>query len=167
MTHRSFVFVLIAASLLAVGSFAVACGGDDEPLSIQEYFARFDRLGEQLNVSLQEADAANDGEDALTVIQENLANSRALYASFADGVSDLEPPDEIKSQHEELVGAIRAFGEVLNEYSDEVSAVDSMEELQALATDEELNAAAVRSEQACLVLEQFAADNRVETDLNC
>ena len=167
MNLRSFAFVLIAVSLLAFGSFAAACGDNDEARSIEEYFERLDELGAQFEAGLQEVDAPTDGEVSLNVIQKNLANTLVLYASFVDGVSDLAPPDEFKGQHDELVGAMRAFDVACSEYADDISNVVSLEELQALATDEELAAAGARSEQACLVMEQLAADNDVEVDLNC
>ena len=99
--------------------------------------------------------------------QENLANTVALLASFADGVADLEPPGEIKNQHEELLGAMRAFSRALNTYADDISNVASMEQLQAFATSEDLEAAGSRSAQACLAMEQIAADAGVEIDLRC
>ncbi len=169
MTLRSLAFVLIAVSLLAVGSFAAACGGDDEALSTQQYFARLDDLEAQFEAGLQEAgtDVPTDNEDALTVIQETLANTLTLYASFADSVSDLKPPEGIRSQHEELEEAMRAFGDVLTEYSGEISNVASMEELQALASNEALEAAGTRAEEACLALQQIAANAGIELDLNC
>ena len=167
MTLRWFAFVLTAVSLLAVGSFAAACGGDDEALSIEEYFERFDALSAQFQADLLEMEEANAGEEGLNAIQANFANTVGLFATFAGGVSNLEPPDEIKSQHEEVVEALRAYADALGEYSDEVSNLDSIEELQALAVDEELVAAGARAGQACLVLEQLAADNGTEIALNC
>ena len=170
MTLRSFTFVLVAISLLIVGSLAVACGGADETLTFEEYFARFDELGDQFEAGLQEAgtDVPTDNEDdALSVIRENLVSPVALYAIFVRGVSELKPPDGITSEHEELEEAMRAFGDVLTEYSGEISNVASMEELQALASNEALEAAGTRAEEACLALQQIAANAGIELDLNC
>ena len=168
MTLRSFTFVLVALSLLAVGSLATACGGD-EALTFEEYYTRFDELGDQFDAGLEAAEAANKGDDALKAIQENLANTVALYASFADSVADLKPPDGTKSEHEELVEAMRAFDVALNAYSDDISNVTSIEELEAIATGEgeELGAIMTRAEEACLALEQIAANAGIMLDLNC
>lgn len=168
MTLRSFAFVLIAVSLLALGSFAAGCGGDDEALSIEEYFGRLDALNAQFEADLQEVDTENAEEEDLKLIQANFANTVALLATFAGGVSDLEPPNEIKSQHKEVAEALRAYADALGgDYLDQVSNLDSIEELQALAVDEELVAAGARAGEACLVLEQLAADNGIEVNLNC
>ncbi len=167
MKLRSLAFVLTAVSLIAVGSFAAACGGDEEATPIEKYFARLDELGAQYEANLQTPEAASEEEDALKVFQENLADSLALFSKFANGVSDLEPPDEIKSQHEELTEAMRALANTWNEYSDEVSNVVSLEELEALVTGGELDTAGARYEQACLVMEQLATDNGVAINLNC
>ena len=164
MTPRSFAFVLIAVLLLAVGSFAAACGGDDKALSIEEYFERFEALVAQFEEDLG---AANAEEEDLNVIQADLANTVALLATFAGGVSDLEPPDEIKSQHEEVAEAQHAYADALGDYSDQVSNLGSFEEFGTLVVAEELVAAVARSGEACLVLEQLADDNDIEVDLNC
>ncbi len=168
MTLRSFAFVLIAALLLALASFAAACGSDDEALSIEEYFGRLDALNARFEADLQEVDTENAEEEDLKLIQANFANTVAVLATFAGGVSDLEPPDEIKSQHEEVAEALRAYADALGgDYFDQVSNLDSIEELQALAVDEELVAAGARVGEACLVLEQLAADNGIQIDFNC
>ena len=176
MKARFLPLALIAAVLLAFGAVAAACGDDGgETLTIEEYFARLAEIDDEteeeeaaLDAQLEEELAGiTDEEEALEVIQDIFPAQLDNFADFVDDLADLDPPDDIRDDHDDTVDAMRDFVAVFRELVDELDEVESIGEMDALFEGEDFAQAEQRATEACLRVEQLAADNGITVDFNC
>jgi len=171
MKPHLFVLLVIAALLLALGSIAAACGGDDE-LTLEEYFQRIDALFNEADERFQPLVEALDQEFYSEA--EQIEATRAFFNAdipilrdFVDGLDDLDPPTEVEGPHEEAVAGGRELVEFLQGFTDRFADVESTSELEEILDDTELEAASDRFDDACLALQDIADANGIAVDLEC
>ena len=133
---------------------STACGDDDEErLSEEEYFAELTELD-------QDSDERGEelfGDEEPTA-QEYADVVREAAQTYEEALNDLNPPEELQEEHDDLVAAIKAFGDALEgvefdegapaqelfeseDFADEFAAVDApFCALQVIADDKGIGA---------------------------
>lgn len=172
---RTIAALLVA---LAAGAAAVACGGDGGGMDAQTYLEALDDRLSQADDESEEL--FNDPEfvrvasgtgplsnEDREIARNALESVAATFDSFLADVEDLDPPEELQEEHDELVAAYR---ELDQQFSDIVlSQVDDAETIDDInqAFDELTTAAGERTSAACLAMQAEAEVNDVDVDLNC
>jgi plastocyanin len=151
-TRLLLVFPLLFALMLALA----ACGGDDA-LSDEEYFRRMDEIDKDLD---EQFETVCEGED---ISARQCATDFAAAASNAEDLyNDVNPPDDAKDEHEELVDSIAEFRTNLENAADDFSEddpVDVLFESEALDT--------TRVEAAFCAVQALADEKQIEADVGC
>ncbi len=164
MTRPALALSLGAALLLALATIAATCGASNQELTLEEYFLRFeeigDRTGEQLAALLAKLEVEPETEDErLAIFQDWFAASLQVQRDFLDDLEDINPPPEVEDAHQELLNARAAL---MDTFADLFGDLESPSELEAVflaAPDGELVAAQERNFEACSSLQQIADAN--------
>jgi hypothetical protein len=178
MNTRLIPLALTVALLLSLGVVA-GCGDDNGDgnggaLTLAEYFEKLDELDETFAAESDAIEAEMD--EALTDLEDEDEIIDLFSQSFRDQLDnmedfmgelgDLEPPAEVEEVHDEAVAAFQESTELLNGFIDDLGDAESISDFEAL-DDAALEAASERRTQACLDVEQSAADNGIDLDLSC
>ena len=158
-----------AAALIGVAVFGGwACSDDSgEALSLEEYFQKLD---EAENTFTESGDALFEGtseEPTSEELEELLGEFTDVIKAFVSDLEALEPPEEAQEAHD---AAVAAGNTASDAYDDLVEAAGDAESAEALfnsAEGEAANAAVEAFSEVCFDLQQVAADNSIEVDLNC
>ena len=172
-SYRRILFVSLSLTvlLLAVGTLAGACDGDDG-LTLEEYFQQVETLDEELDERVEALEFteefASEEEDTLA-FQGYFAAGVPILAEFVDALDDLDPPAEIEDAHEEVVDSGRDFVTEYEELVNELLAdAGPSSALSLRAFDNpEYEAASDRFLHACFALQDIADANGIEVDLTC
>lgn len=174
---------LIAVAILSLGAVASACGGGDDggngggggpELTLEDYFQQLGEIDDTFSAEADAIETASGGtaasledeEATLNLLADDLGKQLDLVDAFISDVADLNPPAEAQEAHDEAVAAFRELAGLLENVIDEVGNAESMADLEAI-DDTELTAADERVTEACLAVEQIAADNDIDVDLDC
>ena len=172
MKLRLLPLALIALLLLAFGSSAVACGEDS--LTLEEYFQQLEALtatAEERGAEFQDAfdaqvDAVTSEEEWLAVLEDAFTKSQLIFTTFADGLTDLNPPAVVEELHNEFVDEsaelAASLEEVLNEFGDQDFAADLN-----LFEESSLSQAGDRFDKTCAALQALADKSEIDVDLDC
>ena len=166
MKLRLFLRLSVAILLLTFGTVLAACGGDDDELTLEEYFQRFQAIGDDADERLEALHKDGDNEFAseeeeLQAYRDFVDAGAQIQRDFVDALDDIEPPPEVEDPHNQLVDALP---ELLDLLQDLVAAVESVFELQE-PPDPELEAAQDRSDQACFELQDIADANGIDVHI--
>jgi hypothetical protein len=182
MNVRMIVVALAVVGLLA----AQACGGgsssDDGRLSMDEYFTRLEQISNDLfaqtdddaaTESMSNAIAAmvEDGEVSevnINVVTESLDAYLAIVQDFFDQLDVLEPPGDVEAAHDELVSSTAAVMDEFAAFSDDMSGVESVAELNDLAlglSDRLYAAGGTAFDGACHDLQDAADEADIDVDI--
>ena len=168
--------LLLPTLLLAFGAIAAACGGGGD-LTLEEYFQRYEALGndsdEQIEVAEEafqdELDGVDSVEDVAAVFGGFLDETRTIFADFRDSLNDIDSPAEVEELHgravEILDEGVEALGGVRDRLEDVVSEDDLLELLSQLR--EEFTEIGGRGEEICPSLQEIADENQIDVDLEC
>jgi hypothetical protein len=178
MKRRVLGFLLVTALLLGVSTIAAACGGGEEELSLEEYFQKLQTISndikereEGLDTEFEMAfDPETSPETTIDIVESVLSQGASASKAAFDDVDSLDPPSEVEDAHNEFLREGRARTELLESLADQAAKVESLpglEDMFAEFDSPDLEVAAVRFDDACRALEQVAADNDIEVDLNC
>jgi hypothetical protein len=122
-----------ALALLAFGAVAVllaaGCGGGGSGPTKAEYVGQMKVIGQSLSTSLNTLGSATTPAKAATALQSVQTDLRGA----ADKLEAIKAPDEIKSQHADLVKAVRDFADELDPVIKDLQA-GKMTALQAVPT---------------------------------
>ncbi len=170
MARRTAAPLIILALLLALGTTAAACGGDD--LTLEEYFQRMETLDDAANERFEPLVEALDQEfeseaDQVEATRAFFNADIPILRDFVDALDDLDPPTEVEDPHEEFVAAGRDQVDAFQDLTGRMTVVESISELEELLDDPELDAASDRFDKACFELQEIAADNGIAFDLGC
>jgi len=163
----------LAATALIVLVASLACTGDDSDSStLDEYFTQLERIGKELNDRQLAVGTPNVGADASIQTQEQVANTYDLYATIVEdavtALSDLDPPDEVASEHARLVAALGELPSATYIYANRVrDATTDVEFQQAIAGTAERDAISRRVAEACSSLQAVADANEIAADVRC
>jgi len=177
MKPRLFVFLVIVALLLALGSIVAACGGNGG-LTLEEYFQRIDALDEgiedeatRLGEEFEEAiEGAETEEEVMEPFRDFFDRLLAISEDFVADFERIDPPSEVEDEHNEFLaieGEFLDFLEDLNERAQRAESVSAAEDVTAELEGPVFTDALDREEQACLVLQAIADDNDIDVDLEC
>ena len=162
MTARKTMTLLAALAVLALP----ACGGDDddggdgggESLSAEEYDAEME-AALQTFANLDELSAPLANPDS---VEQYVTGVREIVTEIDGTVGDLEaiePPENVATQHEELISAVEDYRDVFPPVADAAEAGDDAA-LQAGAED--LQAAALEFQETATELDQQFADEGID-----
>lgn len=172
---RTLLCGLFAVVLLAAGT---ACGGGSNALTLEEYFEelqdiddaqqeRSDEAEEELDDAIPDDIAPDDelDDDTRETLQDGLRAQQDTLDEFTDDLDGLEPPEEVEDLHNELVDILREGSDRLSDVIDEAGEAETLEEFFEGFTDIESDFA--RADEICRELEQIAADEDIDVDLDC
>jgi hypothetical protein len=140
---RAIVLLALVGAVLATSG--CGGGGGSEPLSKEDYVEEMQAIGNDLSsalAALGTTTTAADAAAALTTIQEELESAAASMDALA-------APEEIETEHAELVSAVEEFGEQLGpvitklEETDEIGVVGEVQGLSAFTDLQEASNAIV------------------------
>ena len=178
MKRRVVGLLLLTALLLGASTIAAACGGGDEELSLEEYFQKLQTSSDDLE-QRGEASASELGDDfdpetgelpSIDTLQRILSEGVSAFQDALNEVESLDPPSEVKGAHDTFLQEARARMEVFESLADRAAEAESLSDLEDVFAEFEgpdFEAADIRFEDACRGLEQVAAENGIEVDLNC
>ena len=171
MKPRLFVLLFIAVLLLALGTIAAACGDDDE-LTLEEYFQRVEGLSDEADERFEPLVEALDQEfeseaDQVEATRAFFNADIPILRDFVDALDDLDPPTEVEDPHDEAVAGGAEMVEFLADFTDRFADVESTSELEELLDAPELEAASDRFDKACFALQDIADANGIVVDLEC
>ncbi len=164
------VSLLIAATGLALGIAAGACGGGGAELTLEEYFQKMQAISAE---AVQETDTLDEKFDALEEndfggLRELVVANTAITGDTFGEMDDIDPPDEVEDAHVEFVDAGENMAGLMKAFSDDLADVESVSELEeAFGRVVGLEAASARIDAACAELAKIAAENGIQVDLDC
>lgn len=190
--------VLLLGVLLALGVFTGGCRGEDKdgrdgdntPVATEahgnatgdteELDAYFSDLLELLTQAQADAteirtsltdqlNGAENVEDAKTIFDQGIDDFEAVARRFRDGLEELDPPDQVVSQHEEILTTydqgIDAFGEIKDTLDDVETETDLIELSGSIGS--QFADLTERTRTACAQLQTIAFDNGLSIALDC
>lgn len=169
MTRR--IGMIIAAGIIAIAAAAgIACNDDDEAPTLEAYFAEVQALADRTDDSINQAFDSITDEDDGQQIRDAIDAFAATIEDAAVDFSDIDPATEAEDEHEALDDALGAWASAASDAADRLDdlADDApAEELFAAVESEEFVSANDAFVSACENLQQVAADNNIDADLNC
>ena len=157
----------IAAVALVMG--AAACGDDgSKTLTLEEYFQKVEQLDAEQQEATDKLDPAfeqlapDDVEGARDLFDQQLE----VLDNFVDEMDKLNPPEEVRETHDEALALFREFRAAFDDALDQAEDAETIEDMFA-GFDEADFAKIEEANQKCRDLEQIAADNGIEVDLDC
>ncbi len=158
---------------LAVAALANACGGGGGGLSAEEYFRKLEAIA---NETQQQESAAQPSEEEaanLTLDEQKETGIELLnaFASITDDAAkktdELNPPNDIQEEHDNLVAEAQNLAQTLSDFAAEAEDIppEGVEEFFNSRVFVQSTFAAF--DQACLALQQIADDEGVGVNLNC
>jgi hypothetical protein len=165
----------VAATLLALFVIGTGCNGGGGALTLEEYFAELQRLddeesarSDELDQQIEEeTDGLTDEAEVIEIFKGYLPQFRESLERFVSNLGDLNPPDEAQEAHNEAVAAGEDFIDAFDAASGEIEDAQTFAEFGEIFEGGEVSAAGDRFTDACLDLEQIAADNNIDVDLDC
>jgi len=162
----------LLATSLALFLLAACSGG----MSMEDYFAQvaernadLDARGSAAQTSAQQQLAeASSQEAAAGVMADFLTELAGIGDSAVESLEGLDPPDEVKAEHEAYLSATRELSESFRAMLDDIQAADPADVgtvIQAAGVEIDEKSTAV--DAACMDLQAVADDNDVGTDLKC
>ena len=174
MNSSTLRFAVIACLLVVAGSFAAACGSDDDgdPLTLEEFFQQIEDLDNDyeartvsLEADLDEAFADIESVDeAIDAAQSFFDEGAAAIETFVEGIADIDPPAEAEEFHDEVVEAYRTVVDLFSDAVDQIEETTTEEEFDALFETSALEDA---FDEVCQDAQAFADDRGISVDFNC
>lgn len=175
MKKKTFASLALSVLLVLVASFGVACKNGGGSLSLDEYFRKVDDVQKTgySAYATQEAALATpsdsaSGEELAAFQRESWTITAAAQHDYAKQLGHIDPPDEVAGPHNDLVDALNAAGDALDNAANSLPASITTADLQnGGPTGEELTTALDTLTAACHALQQIANDNDITVDLGC
>jgi hypothetical protein len=174
---------LLALRIVPIGLallMAAACGGGsddggDGGESLEAYLQQYEALDNRAEVATDELDA--DYADVLSQeqltddnrpdVQQYFEELGEIGQTYVDDLSDLDPPAEAESLHDDSIESYQQVLDLIEEASAGIGQATSIVELQALFNTPDINAALDDANADCVALQQLAVDNNVAVDFEC
>ena len=172
--------LLLGAMLLVLGTVAAACDGEG-PLTLEDYFERFEAIDVDLDAKFEALyedfpEEAFEDDVFPTETEENVQLLKGVFAGFPviltdalDTLEELNPPSEAEDAHDEFLATGRELLEVFEDGADRVEAVESVSAVEQI--EEELEPAQQvafeRFDAACLDLVGVGVANGIHVDVSC
>ncbi len=106
-------------ALLALAGAVVlaltACGGGGDggggtPLTKAEYEQQMQAIGQELSKALDTSSGATSAEEAASTVE----GAQETLRESADKMDEMTPPEDIATEHDQLVDGVRAFADDLD-----------------------------------------------------
>jgi hypothetical protein len=168
-------FLVMVLAIVAGSLVLAACGGggDEEGLSLEEYFQQFDAIEEGMKVSttaLDEQAVATIGED-VQATQDYVAGYHDIVEKGLNDVKALEAPSEAKDAQDEFVASLANMISLWDGLSDRLANIQTSEELQTLLVEiqgeTEWLEASQKFTDACNALQAIADEKSIAVTLDC
>ena len=171
---------MIMAMALGTALLAAAACGDDgggdsgapEEFTLADYFSAYDDI---ITAAGAQGDSIAfpdfDGSDATldesksalaTFLEENRDLARKVIAEF----EDIDPPDEARALHEDLLEVFDDYGVALDGYIADVEDLDSIPDVVEFDLSD-LDALGGRRAAICTDLQRLADDEAIDVELSC
>lgn len=147
-----------------------ACSGDDdggEPLSFEDYAPVIEAVYLDSSSSIMDLSDEFDQQDFesedefLDANRELIRDYAAVFEGVADDAGDINPPDDVKSSHDDLTASADAIAGAFDEYADAIDTDDEDEKDMAVAN------ALEDFESACSDIRDTVQANGVDVTLDC
>ena len=166
--------ISILVAVVSVVAFTACSGGDDSPLSEDEYFDTLGELASPSDVAAEVAESAGEAPDDPVLLSEwldasSLISFRAMIDAHSDYIEELEamrPPDTLRDVHALYLSATRASLPMMEEFLVYQERIDQDEDISD-ETFESWQAVGVQFNDACNALEDAAIEASVSFDLGC
>ena len=174
MKLRLFVLLFLAALLLALGAVSAACGDDDE-LSLEEYFSEMQAISDDvmagraaLSPEFQTAgNPALSDEESIAAGQRLFEGLAMVWGEARDRLGGIDPPAAAEDAHNELALATAAIEEECQDTAARAAEVESGSDILDLSVDCESGEAQAQFRVPCRALEDLADDNGIQLILPC
>lgn len=149
---------------------STACG-DDDSLTVEEYFAELETAGIEFTARGEAVEAKLvDTQDPVAAAKQSVPEFATIYGDFLDELKGIAPPEEVAEAHQSMIDAGDETVAALDEAADSIEAIDDPAAVAeffdgplVLAFGE----AAERFKESCLALQGIADDDAIEVDLHC
>ena len=135
-----------------------ACGGDDG-LSHEDYFRRMGEIDKDFNQRLEEEVLAQD-----FTAKEGAVPFKAVVDASRTQYSDVNPPQDLRDEHDEVVAAIGDFSAALGPAAERAAVDDPM---FALIEDDAVSIANARVSDALCAIQDAANEKGITADVGC
>jgi cytochrome c556 len=122
--------VLLLALMVVAATALVACGGASKADYAKDVRGIINPLDDKLSSLNQDITAGGTAKDKADAIKK----AQASIADAAKKLDDLTPPDDVKSEHDKFVAAVKKFGDDLGPIGDAVSSGDAAEAQKSFGT---------------------------------
>jgi len=145
-----------AAVAALVALIAFACNGGEQ-LSLESYFERLDKIGEQASLRSSTRTTGPPAENAseeeiAAYARSSLAESSTIMREVHDSFDELEPPSRVKKPHDQFVDALDTTADAVDKVAGELPDTLTLTDLQTLGVvldTPELNEASDQLDRAC------------------
>jgi hypothetical protein len=133
---------------------------------MDEYFQRVDELDQAFSDNTDALDSEIEASEDVNEIRGYMNDTIAEFESFVSGLEDLEPPDEAADAHQRAVDGLDDFTSKLSDGVDSLGDAETVDEL--FAPFENIDGSGQQqAQEACVELEEIAADNSIGVDFSC
>jgi hypothetical protein len=151
-------------ALVAMGGACTSSGGG--ALTLEEYFRELDLLDEAFSQASDEVDGKIQETQDVGEAHGYMEEQVTAFEDFLEGLQDLDAPDEVADPHADAIAGIDLFIDELSSAVDAAASATTFDEL--FAPFESIDSTGIEQAiAACVELEQIAADNNIEVDLDC
>ena len=160
--------------LIVMALIVVSCGGDDAPLSIDEYFRQVEVLTDEAVTEERAAmeefrEATESAEDAAAVEAATRMHrrNREAYEEQRKAMERLVVPSEVAAAHQEWVDALASLVAALDTAHPGMSEAADIAEIPDLLVDARAIEAGARMREACASVKGIAEERGIEVRLPC
>ncbi len=175
-------YSISAACLLAIAVLAAGCGSDSDTLTLDEYFAEFAAIDDDVDAQFEEVFLALFPEDVddetffedeanLPVILEAISAFPRITAEILDRATELDPPSEVEDAHNDLLAALEDLSAAMEEGNDALQDTETLAEFEELESElgpTLIDPAQARLDEACLAVVAIGEDNGISvSSISC
>jgi hypothetical protein len=168
-------FLALALVVLALAVSACFNGKEPETLDdyldlLEEYIADSRGFVDRLQADYDDAVAqADDGQARLEALQTYFSGFSEHQQDVVAQLEDMDPPDNAKGQHEDLLAARKDGRDIVGELNQSIQDAGSETEADAAGQEFETDLQRISDEiaEACRALQDLADENDVDVDLGC
>src|SRR5512134_2004415 len=127
--------LLLGAAVTTLAAVALACSGDSntDTLTLEQYFAELERIGDDAEAAIDEVefphvDADASFEESRDALAEFFAASADIAEDAVDDIGGLDPPDEVEDEHDRYVDALDEIPAISDDLQDRIRSAESEEE---------------------------------------
>ena len=133
--------IQLMVALAASTVLATACGDTDEPTA-QDYLRQGNAICVDIDKQVQEALPSFDGPPTVEQVQQVATDLAPVLRSLRTQLAELQPPDELQAEHDNLLDEIGAAATSLDEAANDENKAEELsrtgppiEEMSAAAVD--------------------------------